>query len=48
MISSKSHIATQCSFRMREKYANLSGFWVRASSIDRFKQGYGEIARKLK
>jgi hypothetical protein len=32
---------------LRERESQTSVFWVHASNIDRFKQGYAEIAKKI-
>lgn len=44
----KSQIAITFCYQFRDQYPNRHVFWVYASSVQRFEQGYTDIARRLK
>ncbi|RWA07116.1 hypothetical protein EKO27_g7979 [Xylaria grammica] len=40
----KTQIAIEYAYRLRDKYPDMSVFWVRASSVDQFRQSFHSIA----
>ena len=48
MDSSKSQIAIEYAYRIRQRDPLMSTFWVHSSSQVRFKQSFGEIAKRIR
>src|SRR5277367_3766373 len=46
--SRKSQIAIQYAYWHRKTHPDRSVFWIHAGSVDRFQQGFSEIARECK